>query len=281
MTDLHILSSIRASQLQVSATNDSTIQINFNPNNLDFELNALVPITKPADQVIQQYQTDGCFDFKKFVEDHRPLKFAGTGDLQDAVIDSSVNRLIEADVVDAYENISFLKQIGFNPKLVNVLLGQESTEIMEEYGLINETNILEPVFFLSNFEHGNLIVEINETKLLGSDEIQLDFNIYPSGENPCNFGAIGVIGAKAIFNVDYAEKKFSIKSIVGQWLQINEYDDEEHDYFMNDFNDWLYDYHQINTDLKVYDQDKVGQFLTKTIQSEATIKALENHLLPQ
>lgn len=272
MFESYALSLIKTSQLQASAVDGSTIQIQLKPDNGYFELNALVPVTQPADQVMQQYQSDNCFDFEKFIEDHRPLKFTGTGSFKDKQFEDTTNTLIESKILDAYKNIVFLKKIGFNPVLVNVLLGNESEGINSQYS-INEPNILKPVFFAAKLEHGDLSVKVSRTKILSSNEIKLDFDIYTDTDSFPKFGIVATV----IFTVDHAEKKLSIQSIQDQWLEVTERDDEG-DCIYNSLNGWLYDYNQIEDECEIYDQDKMEKFLTDTISSDATLKKLETQM---
>lgn len=273
MIESYTISLIKTSQLQASAVDGSTIQIQLKPDNCSFELSALVPVTQPADQVMQQYQSDNCFDFEKFIEDHRPLKFTGTGILKDKQVDETINTLIESKILDAYKNIVFLKKIGFNPVLVNVLLGHESTGVNGGYASVNEPEILKPVFFAEKLERGDLSVKVSRTRILSSNEIKLDFDIYTDSDSFPKFGIVATV----IFTVDHTEKKLSIQSIQDQWLEVTERDDEG-DCIYNSLNGWLYDYNQIVEECEIYDNDKMEKFLTDSINSDATLKQLEGQI---
>lgn len=291
MADLNIFTRSQACMIQIAAVNDSTIQITLESYKYPFNLVTDVPVTEPADQVMQKYKNEHFFDYKKFIEDHRPLEFIGTGVLENKKLKPLSNLAVECNILDIYDNLVFLNNIGFNSDLVNVLLGcpdlantlvgDDPKERSLFYKYFLWYMILDPFFDAAKFWKGEIAISgtNDEVKVLNSDEIQLKFSIGPDALAPSSTSFLS-IEADVILTIDRKNKKLSVKSIQNQELFVNELDEEIKVFFSVDLEDWFEDLNENYPSLKIYDADKLEKFMTDTICSDSTMKKLEKTFLP-
>lgn len=288
MADLNTFTRSQACMIRIAAVNDSAIQITLKSYKYPFDLVTDVPVTEPADQVIQKYKNEHFFDYKKLVEDHRPLEFIGTGVLENKKLKPLSNRELECNILEIYDNLVFLKKIGFNPDLVNALLGcpdlantlvgddPEERSLFYKYFL--GYMILDPFFDAAKLWKGEIAIADTamggDIKILNSNEVQLKFSISPNTYPPSSTSYLS-IEADAILTIDRKNKKLSVKSIQHQQLFVNELDEEIKVFITVDLEDWLEDLNEDYPDLKIYDADKLEKFMTETICSDATMKKLE------
>lgn len=263
--------------------------------------NVEVPEGQTAQDVYQSYKEKGHFDFEKFVKDHGPLKFVArekfdTDDLDKLIYQyehlhlgnqedfcspftESENKLIQSKLLETYQRILFLGEMGFNAALIGDFLN-ESNDMSEE---IDSSLILFPL--LTAKQLNEKITADNFTVKLGKSpsEIFVQFTLKShDAETYMYYSDHFSVDAGVWFNVDHSNSKLSVKEVNYAHIQIEEFSSDQECHLQINFDEWFSDLIEKNNLMPIAQslcsKATLERKLIEIVTSDLTTSTIASHI---
>lgn len=263
--------------------------------------NIEVPEDQTAQDVYDSYKAKGHFDFEKFINDHGPLQFVAREKFETSDFDrfmhqyehlhignqedfcspfsEAENKLIQSKLLESYQRILFLGEMGFNQQLIADFMG-ESTDMGDQ---IDASLILLPLLTAKQLTEK---VQADQfTVKLGKSpaEIFVQFTLKTDDAETYMYHQDHFsVDAGVWFNVDHLNLKLSFKELAYAHINFEEFNSDFENHIQINFEQWFVDLIEkcklmdIAQDLcsKTALQHKLEEIVT----SDLTTKTIASHI---
>lgn len=262
--------------------------------------NVVVPEDQTAQDVFQAYKGKGYFDVEKFINDHGPLQFVARERFQDDVdelrykyehlhlnnqedfcspFSESENRLIQSKLLETYQRILFLADMGFSPELVASYMGEEND--MADH--IDASVILTPLLTAKQLTEKPQADQFTVKLGKSPDEVFVQFTLKAhDAETYLHYHDHFSVDAGILYKVDHLNSKLTVKEVSYVTMNFEQFNSDFETHMPRGFAEWFVELiEQCNLNNIAQDlcsKKTLESKLHEIVTSDLTTATIESHI---